>query len=189
MHHTLVDPLSRAQVATGTGVFRTTKEITDMVALARSRQIFLAITFLLLVGWFAYHMETAGKPFYVYPAPPFELKLTNGEKVSYPGKRGPMLVIFCQATATQEELELDLKALKFAKQENAQSWVVAREKIPDAFMQLDFVTKALDSDGSVAARFPAKGESVNWVIIDASGTVRWSGPRSPMDLKAKLSTI
>ena len=161
-----------------------------MVAHSRAKQIVLAISFLILLPWLCYQMQTAPKSLQPYPAPPFSLTSSAGETISYPGAQGPMLIVFSRPDDTPEEIELDLKALKYANESEAKCWWIGISGTPQPPVGIKLAGQGYDSKGEILAKFPCRaGELAEWVVIDPNGAVRWSGARSPLDLKAKLTAI
>ena len=161
-----------------------------MVAHSRARQIVLAISFLVMLAWLCYQMETAPKSLQPYPAPSFLLTSRAGEILSYPGKQGPTLIVFSRPDDTPEQIELDLKALKYANESEAKCWLIGLSGAPPTPVGVKLAGQGSDSQGEIVAKFPSReGDRAEWVVVDASGAVRWSGRRSPLDLKAKLTAI
>ena len=161
-----------------------------MVAHSRAKQIVLAISFLIMLVFFGYHMETAPKSLQPYPAPSFSLTSSAGESIVYPGAQGPVLIVFARPDDTPEEIKLDLQALKFANESEAKCFWIGTAGAPPPPAGVKLTGQGYDSKGEILARFPGReGESAKWVIVDAGGAVRWSGGRSSLDLKAKLTAI
>jgi hypothetical protein len=162
----------------------------DMVAHYRAKQIVLAISFLVMLPWICYQMETAPRSLQPYPAPPFRLASSAGETISYPGEQGPALIVFSRPDDTLEEIELDLKALKYANENEARCWWIGTSGASHPPVAVKLAGQGYDLKGEILAKFPCReGDLAEWVVVDANGAVRWSGTRSPRDLKAKLTAL
>lgn len=157
-----------------------------MVSFYRSRAIVLAFFFLIGLGWISYQMETAPEPFEKYKAPAFSVKSLKGETVSYRENKGPVFIVFARPQATPEQIDLDVKALNYAKEREAQCFLVGSPVDPE-LDQLDFAIRTLDPQGEMAKKFPGQGDSLDWVVIDTIGQVRWAGPRNATELKYRLT--
>lgn len=143
-----------------------------------------------MLPWLCYLMETGSKAPKPYPAPSFSLVSKDGKTIAYPGKLGPALIVFSRPEDTDEVRALDLKALKYANENEAQSWWIGLSRLSRPPLELKLSNLGYDSNGEVLAKFPCRaGELTEWVIVDANGTVRWCGGRSQPDLKAKLTAI
>ncbi len=161
-----------------------------MVAFYRARQIGLALGFLIMLPWLCYQMQTAPKALQPYPAPSFVLKSLGGYTLTYPGKQGPTLIVFSRPDDTDEERALDIKALKYAQDNEAHCWWIGVSSSTRPILELKLSNLGYDSKGEVLAKFPCRaGALTEWVIVDSNGAVRWCGERSQQDLKAKLTAI
>lgn len=161
-----------------------------MVEFYRRRQIVMGLFFVIMLAGMTVYLAFAPEPLQPYPAPAFEFRSSQGQPVVYGGSQGPALIVFSRPGDTAEEVELDLQALKYAKESPAKVFVIGLPDVAPALKGQTLAPQGTDPEGRIAARFPTRpGEHVAWVVVDLKGVVRWSGSRSSLDLKAKLAAL